>query len=287
MVSILKGNDGRLRNGWWILIFYLTLASLVLPMSIHASSRHLDIGPALQALLAGIATGICLALRRDRVSSVAGDLGNWRTGIPVGFLLAAVIWGSSALAIWMAGAVEWHWAAIPFRVPAQAATDCLAVAVVEELVFRGFAFQRLVAGVGVWPAQLAMGAYFVLTHSEGIAGAGELQWLASANVFMASLMLGTAYLKTGSLALPMALHFALNFLQGTVLGFGVSGHQGESLWIPTPANGSHWWHGGDFGLEASIPGTLAIALALAVLLVWRSRPPASLASNGNGEAAQS
>jgi hypothetical protein len=39
-----------------------------------------------------------------------------------------------------------------------------------------------------------------------------------------------------------------------------------------------WWTGGDFGLEASLPGTIAILCALLVALAWPSRPHVSSSS---------
>ena len=143
----------------------------------------------------------------------------------------------------------------PLQALWQGALACLVVAALEELVFRGFVFQRLVEGVGAWLAQPLMAAYFVLTHSQGLAGAGALQWLAGANIFIAGLVFGTAYLATRSLALPIALHFGLNFLQGPVLGFGVSGHAGDSAWVPVADAALPAWHGGAFGLEAGPYGS--------------------------------
>jgi membrane protease YdiL (CAAX protease family) len=147
--------------------------------------------------------------------------------------------------------------------------DCLAVAVIEELLFRGFPFQRLVAGIGAWPAQLLIAGYFTLTHSHGLATAGGLLSLAAANIFLASLLFGATYLRTRSLAIPIALHFALNFFQGPVLGFGVSGHTSGGWLVPVLDDAPQWWTGGSFGLEASVPGTLAIVAALAAITMHK------------------
>src|SRR5207342_863423 len=97
------------------------------------------------------------------------------------------------------------------------------VAFLEELLFRGFLFQRLVAGMGVWPAQLALALLFALAHwgNPGMAGAAKV-W-ATFDIALAAITLGLAYLRTGSLALPIGLHLGWNWAQGHVLGFGVSG----------------------------------------------------------------
>jgi uncharacterized protein len=267
MISALLNRHGRLRNGWWIVVFYLALAALVVPASIYAAAARTEVTVALQAVMAAVATGICLALRRDQVISVTGSAASWRHGVPLGVGLGGLAWGTAAASIWLSGAVDWSWGENSRQALVNGALDCLAVAVVEELIFRGFAFQRLVDGVGVWTAQVLMAGYFVLTHSNAIAAAGELQLLATMNLFLASLLFGAAYLRTGSLALPIALHFALNFVQGPLLGFGVSGNHADSIWVPV-TSGSTWLTGGAFGLEASIPGTVAITLALCGMLTW-------------------
>lgn len=269
MVNLLRNRQGRLRNGWWILAFYLILATLVVPATIYASSEHVVVSPAVQAVLVAVATALCLMARRERCSSVIGTAATWKDGVPAGLASGVIIWGNAATAVWATGAVRWSWADGSLVTLVDGALACLAVAVVEELVFRGFAFQRLVDGIGAWPAQVLMGGYFVLTHAAGISTAGELKWLAVANIFIASLVFGAAYLRTRSLAMPIALHFALNFVQGPLLGFGVSGTGSKGLLRPELAPGSTWWTGGAFGLEASIPGTAAIAVALVLLVMWR------------------
>lgn len=273
MIILLRNKRGRLRNGWWIFTFYVLLGLLVVPTTIYAASRHASVTPAVQAVLAATATGLCLLIRRERPASVLGTPASWRNGVPVGLALGVVIWSVVAATVWASGAVQWHWVGGSFGTMGQAAAACLAVAAVEELLFRGFAFQRLIDGIGPWPAQAVMGAYFVLTHSAGIAIAGCVKGLAMVNVFVASLLFGAAYLRTRSLALPVALHFALNFVQGNVLGFGVSGTSSKGLLEPTLADGATWWTGGAFGLEASIPGTVAVTLVLLAVVSWGTRRP--------------
>ena len=268
MVNLLWGPAGRLRNGWWVLVFYLMLAALVVPVTVLASRMGTSPGVALQAALVAVATLACLAMRREHPRTVSGTLGSWRTGVPTGLLWGSVMWTVVALVLWASNSVEWRWSGKGVGALQNGLIDCLAVACVEELLFRGFAFQRLIDGIGKWPAQVAMACYFVLVHSTGLAGAGELAPLAAVNIFLASLLLGATYLRTRSLAVPIALHFALNFMQGPVLGFGVSGNASAGLWVPTTGSAPVWWTGGPFGLEASLPGTLAVLVALAVVLRW-------------------
>ncbi|OYU42505.1 MAG: CPBP family intramembrane metalloprotease, partial [Burkholderiales bacterium PBB4] len=166
------------------------------------------------------------------------------------------------------GLVSFSWTATSLVAWAPALLVCAGVAVSEELMFRGFAFQRLIDGLGVRPAQLLIGAYFVLTHSGTPGTAGAIGYLAAVNIFVASIAFGAAYLRTRSLAMPIGIHFAANLVQGSVLGFGVSGSSQPTVLMPALAPGFEWFTGGAFGLEASVPGLVCIVL-LAALLVLR------------------
>lgn len=274
MIHPFLGPDRTLRNGWWILSFYLLLAAILVAVTTGMGARDASPGIPLQAMMVAAATAAVIALRRDRPRSVLGTAASWRRGVPSGLAAGFVIWGVAAAALWASADVTWRWNEAGLQALRTGFVDALAVAVAEELLFRGFPFQRLVAGIGAWPAQIAMGAYFVLTHSAGLAAAGDLQPIATANIFLASLLFGAARLRTHSLAVPVALHFALNFVQGPLLGFGVSGHLSGSLLVPSTGSAPAWWTGGAFGLEASLPGTLAIFAALVAVLAWpRPRAP--------------
>ncbi|MGV8932848.1 MAG: CPBP family intramembrane glutamic endopeptidase [Luteimonas sp.] len=269
MINALRNHDGRLRNGWWILLFYLTLGALIVPATIYCSTHGGSVGIWFQAVLAALATAICLRLRGNRHTDVVGTAASWRRGTLVGLIAGSAIWLGTAGVLWATADVTWRVGVHPLEALFSGALACLSVAVTEELVFRGFPFQRMLDGLGVWPAQILMAAYFVLTHSGGLIGAGDVRAIATVNIFLAGILFGTAYLKTRSLALPIVLHFTLNFVQGSLLGFGVSGTQQESALVVQLGHSPTWWTGGTFGLEASIPGTIAIALALLVMTRWQ------------------
>ncbi len=147
-------------------------------------------------------------------------------------------------------------------------TICLLVAVAEELLFRGFMFQRLIQAFGKYAAQLIVAGLFLLTHINNPGMIGIVKTLASINIFIASILFGIAYIKTHGLAMPLGLHFMANFMQGTVLGFGVSGGKEPSLLKPIFTNAPIWLSGGDFGIEASILGLFFVIL-MTVLLYFR------------------
>ncbi|MGQ0587880.1 MAG: lysostaphin resistance A-like protein [Gammaproteobacteria bacterium] len=272
MKQLFFDTGGRLRNGWWIAIFFLALAALVVPATIFAANRQIRVPFEWQALMVLAVSMLCAGLRREPISSFAGRLATWPPGLALGAVAGFCIWTTVAAVLWAAGSVTWQMNPDAGTALVAGIGGMLAVVVTEELMFRGFVFQRLIDGVGAWPAQILMAGYFLLTHwhNPQMAGAAT-QAIVAVNIFLAGLMFGAAYLRTRSLALPIALHFTLNFTQGSLLGFGVSGHAGGGVLVPHSSGAPEWWTGGAFGLEASVPGTVAIAVALVILHGWRRR----------------
>ncbi|OYT91953.1 MAG: hypothetical protein CFE43_11110 [Burkholderiales bacterium PBB3] len=261
---------GQLRNGWWVAIFMLVLAALLFPLLIFSKESGAEVSFVQQAGVVLAASVICQMLRRKPLRELLGAGGRvwplqWLQGAGLGALLMLL----PALVLWASGLVRFTWTATSLEAWAPALLVCAGVAVSEELMFRGFAFQRLIDGLGVWPAQLLIAAYFVLTHSATLGPAGALGYLAGANIFVASIAFGAAYLRTRSLAMPIGIHFAANLVQGSVLGFGVSGSSQPTAWTPALAPGLEWLTGGAFGLEASVPGFVCIVLLAAVLVLHK------------------
>lgn len=80
----------------------------------------------------------------------------------------------------------------------------------------------------------------------------------------AGLLLGAAYKYSGTLWLPIGIHWGWNFFQGNIFGFAVSGGDAGSSLIQSSVQGPVILTGGAFGAEASV-----IAMVLGVLLsVW-------------------
>ena len=58
-------------------------------------------------------------------------------------------------------------------------------------------------------------------------------------------------------------------MQGSVLGFGVSGNDQPSLAIPVFGSSPNWLTGSVFGLEASAPGLVSVIVSVIILLRWK------------------
>jgi membrane protease YdiL (CAAX protease family) len=287
MRKFLFDASGRLRNGVWILVFLLCVAATGIaytPLShwLQAQGVAKDwLHPAPVVMLL-LATWICTKLRREPLASVGLQLDRrWARefawGCGIGLIGIAVATG---LVVAFGG--------VRFVLDPARAVGSLAfglylfvfVALLEELLFRGFLFQRLVAGIGVWPAQFAMGALFAFAHwnNPGMEGAAKA-W-ATLDIGLAAVTLGFAYLRTRSLAMPIGMHLAWNWLQGHVLGFGVSGMDLPGWLQPVFHGAPNWITGGAFGPEASVSGVVADLVMLAIVWRWGGRKKAFIAATG-------
>jgi membrane protease YdiL (CAAX protease family) len=275
MADLLFGRDGRLRSGWKILLFGLGAAVAnglagTLRASLAPDCRWLP-GPCWSGLALLALTGWCLGQEGRPLASVGLALDRrWALQWLAGVLSGAGLIGLMALASFLGGGFDLvrHPAVGPGALLA-GAWLYLAVAVGEELLFRGYAFQHLIQGLATGPALLLMALLFAASHGGNPGMTGATRIWAGLNLFLAGLLLGLAYVRTGSLALPMGLHLGWNWTQGSLLGFGVSGLHAGGWWSPVFHHGQPLWlTGGRFGLEASLPCTLLGALACAVL-TWR------------------
>lgn len=202
-----------------------------------------------------------LGLAMDRRWALQFGLG---TGVGIALI------GVAAWVAWMTGACRFQW--LPsgaFGRMLAGAWLYLAVAFNEELLFRGYGLQRAVDGLGRWPAQILLALLFAAAHwgNPGMQGATRV-W-ATLNIFLAGLFFGLIWMRTGSLAGPMGLHLGWNWMQGSVLGFGVSGGESQGLLKPLFTASPEWLSGGPFGLEAGLPCTVLCLLLIALTLRWK------------------
>jgi membrane protease YdiL (CAAX protease family) len=290
---ILFGPDGRLRNGWWILVFLaLMLAS---GFAYTPASRALQASGASPLLLEPLrfaflllVTWLCVRLRREPLSSVGFQLDRrWAREFGVGSLLGLATALFAVALIWSVGGVRL--ALDPERsvgVLLRGTYVFLFVALFEETLFRGFVFQRLVAGTRPWIAQLALGLLFATGHWENPGMEGSTMAWATLELFLGAVLLGLAWLRTHSLALPIGIHLGWNWTQGTLLGFGVSGFEHAGWFRPELLDRPEWISGGAFGPEASVFAVVVDLVLIGLLWRWkgsRPRTPAVVARSGGAD----
>jgi len=124
----------------------------------------------------------------------------------------------------------------------------------EELLSRGYHLQNLISGLNVPWAVVLSSAVFGGLHLVN----PNASWEGALGIFIAGVFLAYSYLQTRQLWLPIGLHFGMNFFEGVVFGFPVSGIDSYRL-IRTTVDGPALWTGGSFGPEAGlvvIPGLL-------------------------------
>ena len=271
MINPFLNSERQLRNGWWILIFFLVLALLLVPTLITAQQNQVEVSIGLQAILIALASFACQLLRRKPLSELLGKFNvGWFKELCLGGVICSALMLIPALILGLFGWVDWQWSLSGFSRLSSVVLLFAGVAAAEEFLFRGFIFQRLIAGLGHWPAQLIVAGFFLLTHSNNPGMTGDVKIMASVNIFLASIMFGLAFIRTKSLAMPLGLHFMANWIQGGVLGFGVSGTDQSGLLKPVFSGGSSWLTGSQFGLEASIFGLTAVVITIILLYRMKS-----------------
>lgn len=269
--TIFLNTDDKIRSFWWILIFFILLAIFLFPTIIIAQKESVDVSVSIQAILIIIVTIICQLLRKRPITEITGNFNlSWTRQFFAGLATGAALMIFPAIILTLSGFANWQINDFTFSTIFSGLIIFVGVALAEETLFRGFVFQRLIESLGQWPAQLLTAGMFLLTHLNNPGMTGTTKIFASLNIFIASVMFGLAFIKTKSLALPMGIHFMANFMQGAILGFGVSGERGHSLFLANADKSPAWLSGGEFGLEASLPGLVTLTVITFLLYRWKT-----------------
>ena len=276
MATLFHGPAGTLRNGWKAALFVLVAwtcdgVAATVRASLPGLAGHGFASPAWFSFLAFLAaTWFCLQGEERPLASVGLRLDRrWARQGLAGALAGAGLMGLMVLGGFLAGG--FHLAPNPSASLARLATGAwlyLGVACSEELLFRGYLFQRLERGLGAWPALALLGVLFAALHWGNPGMSGLTRAWASLNIALAGILLGLCYLRTRSLALPIGLHLGWNWTQGTLFGFGVSGIHHPGWWTPVWHRQPAWVSGGSFGLEAGLACTVVCTAACVGLARW-------------------
>jgi len=143
----------------------------------------------------------------------------------------------------------------------------------EELMFRGYQLTNLLEGLttenndkrgAVIGAILISSVLFGATHMSN----PHATWLSTFNIMSAGVMLAIPFFVTGRLGLSMGLHTGWNFVEGSILGFPVSGLVYDHSMISITQHGPPTWTGGAFGPEAGILGIIGVAMIIIIELIY-------------------
>jgi CAAX protease family protein len=138
-------------------------------------------------------------------------------------------------------------------------------ALLEELTFRGYPFQKLTEACGAFWAVVILSALFGAAHLGNPDAGGWLSW-GFFNTLAVGVLFALARIRSGSLWFSFGLHFGWNLFQGVVFGLPVSGLREFSTLVSAHAYGSLLLTGGSYGPEGS--ATCAAVLVLALPLLW-------------------
>ncbi len=207
----------------------------------------------------------------------------WQKQFGVGCLLGMILVLAALLPVAIWGQLSFRLIVTRHSIPhiATVLFVLLTGALAEELMFRGYPFQRLVEAIG---ATRAIAAFSILFGCIHLWNPGATAW-GLINTVAIGVVLAMAYLRTRALWLPWGFHFAWNLTGGLVLGLPVSGLRLFNVAVHGSAAGPTWLTGGSYGMEASAPGTLAVALGLFIVAVAPLMPLPSLGGASQERAA--
>jgi membrane protease YdiL (CAAX protease family) len=276
MKNIFYNDNKQVRNGWWILLF-IGLVALTRPIYKPIKQGLNQLGFTEQMLepvsflLLLLVTWVCVKIRRESLSDAGMGVNLcWCKQFFTGTVAGIGMMFAIVALIWLFGGVTFELdEQRSFQVLSYGFYLFLVGALFEEILHRGFIFQRLIDGIGVWGAQLSIAALFAFGHWGNPGMEGTTQIFASIDLFLGSLIFGLAYIKTRSLALPIGLHLGWNWAQGNILGFGVSGHDNVGWFKPVFKGMEQWVTGGEFGPEASIFSIVISIITLVLLTIWK------------------
>jgi membrane protease YdiL (CAAX protease family) len=189
----------------------------------------------------------------------------WAVGAAIGWGLAL----AAVLPLLLTGNLHGHFglAAGAFAAKAQwigiSVVTLLAVTLAEEVIARGYAFQRLIGTVGTsWGAVLgSVGFAAALVWANPPQNTGTALLVGT----LFGLVLAMACLRTHALWVGWGLHFAYRVVMAVVLGLPIAGRSEFASLSDMYATGARWLSGGAFGLDAAVFTGVVMLGGLAVL----------------------
>lgn len=186
----------------------------------------------------------------------------------VGLALGMAYLTGILLILWALGFVEVTAAELSSGAIRSALTYLLvfaAAGILEELANRGYLLQALIEGTRAWVAILGFSLIFSLGHLFN----EDMTWVSATCLFVQGILLSLAYFKTRSLWIPIGIHIAWNWAQGSLWGLKVSGTAIAGSFLETTPKGPGVLSGGNFGAEGSLI-TVIVTIVL-VLYLWKSK----------------
>ncbi len=139
----------------------------------------------------------------------------------------------------------------------------LVATLAEELIFRGYAFRRLIAAIGPSMASVLLSVLFAIVLMRANPPRNGLIALIDCTLF--GLLLAMSWLRTHALWLGWGLHFAYRAVAAVILGLPVAGRTDFASPTDMYLSGAHWLSGGFFGLDAALFTAVVMLAGMVVL----------------------
>ncbi|HEX7069370.1 MAG TPA: CPBP family intramembrane glutamic endopeptidase [Rhodothermales bacterium] len=278
-----NSNEGRPRAFWRILAQVVLMIVLLLAAgALLGDFRRTFPGKGL-VTLAGIGGSVILAARwfdRRPIQGLGLHRGRaWLLDFAFGCVLGIVL--MSAIFLFLTG-IDWADVRDTLVVREEgrflpafvgALFFFLCVGITEELWMRGYLIPNLAEAIHsrrIAPRAAVLLALVLSSVTFGVLHVANpnASVVSTLGVVFAGIVLGLPFIWTGSLAVPIGLHFTWNSAQGLLYGFPVSGTEDFPSIYDAEASGPAAWTGGPFGPEAGLVSVLALILGAILIRVW-------------------
>ncbi|HEY2857791.1 MAG TPA: type II CAAX endopeptidase family protein [Terracidiphilus sp.] len=189
----------------------------------------------------------------------SGWTGEFGMGLAVGWgaavvcVLAMAILGGITIRL-LPSLSAWGWLAVNILY-------YLLLSLAEEIVFRGYAFQRFARATSSVGAVFGFALLYAFLQSK-IPYASRTTAMVS---FVLALILSAAYVRTRALWVSWGLNFGWKTSRAILFGLAVNGDTSHSTVVQGDPTGSFWLTGGGFGLESSWFAFLVMLALLPVI----------------------
>lgn len=269
MRTIFLNKDNKIRNGWKILIFFaifiVLLLLLNLSFALFLPITDIFIGELIALISVAISTFLMMKfLEKKNFEDVGLRLKpnviyELSFGLSLGFIMITLV----VVVNLIFGYYKYELTLNQiYPQILKALFLFLMVAFFEEILFRGYPFQRLIDGTSPIVATLIFSLIFSIAHLQN----PNVNLIALLNIFLAGVWLSASYIKTRSLWLPISLHFSWNFFQGYFYSLPVSGSILVEPAFNVEISSENIISGGKFGPEGSVITSFVLIIATIFIL---------------------
>ena len=238
---------------------------------IWLTPRMLGVAHPIVLVAAVVALSYLFLRSEGRSLAVLGLDPSWRRvrELAGGFAGGAALIALMAIAVRILLPFPWAWnPGFSVRLTAWSLVWLTCGNAVEELVFRGYGFERLIAGIGHWRAQLVIALLFALFHIVN----GWSWQVALVGTTVGSLLYGLVFVRWRSVPAATGVHAATNWVRDLLLTDPPTAKTLLAPLSPRP------WTSGEQLVAGAIMDVVFLLACVALARSIRRRPPAAPAS---------